>query len=452
MPPGGWQYFSPQTGWRNPNPTNSTFRDVVSRIINHNRNNPRFNLPTDPEDVANLLDHYTCARLNHDTNWCAGPLSPPENPELKKKQVNRRPGVLAQLADDVETIANGAKAITDWLASGGHPTSETKARARATVCSTCPNNRKPNVVLEAAAWTVMKTVGITELDGLGECSVCKCQLPLKVWFPFYDIDAHTNPKLWHQFPKDCWALKEHQLLTVVIPFYSGDYDLLIKLLDWMVTLGQTPTNRCLLVHDEDVSQTSVNIAKDKANLVFSEVEVLKAEPGPNGWPAGPNRMFRTAIEWIQVNSTSPFMWLETDAVPLRKDWLEQLQSEYWKSGKPYMGHIVKSDNGRDYWMTGVAVYPHNASSMMMKFTKIIGKDGKHIAFDFIAGRDIADKAHSTGLLQHNYGGRKKAPTFSEMKSSPNVLDQSDLAPDAVLYHQCKDGTLIELLRRNMAPL
>ena len=449
MPPGGWQYFSPQTGWRNPNPTQCTFRDTVSKIIQHNRNNPRFNLPTEPDDVSNELDRYTCARLNYDPGWCYGHLTP-QTEELKKKPQPK--GVLAQLADAANTVINGAKTITDWLSGGGKPVCADLAQQRADICKACSKNGTPSFHLEAAAWTVMKAANIQKIDDLGECKVCNCQLPLKVWLPFFDIDANTNPNLYPSFPSQCWVKGEHKRITVVIPYYSGDYQLLIKLFDWMKTLGGTENNRCLLVKDNDILPGQSRTAESSAKSLFSEVEHIEAEKGVNGWPGGPNRMFKSAIAWIEQNSSSPFLWLEPDAIPLTRDWITKLEDEYWKAGKPFMGHVVQSDNKKDAWLTGVAVYPCDTYTRMAKFCDKKGADGKHIAFDFVAGKEVATKAHITPIIQQNYAGKRKTPTFSEMKAAPNVLDLTDISPYAVLYHQCKDGSLTELLRRNMAQL
>jgi hypothetical protein len=64
---------------------------------------------------------------------------------------------------------------------------------------------------------------------------------------------------------------------------------------------------------------------------------------------------------------------------------------------------------------------------------------------------VIQKAEATDLIQSYYGQRDLAPTFvakrEEGKTYPiNTFDLSKLDKNAVLFHRCKDGSLIDALR------
>lgn len=67
IPPGGWQFVQPQTGWANPHPVNTTFDQTVDLIRKHRAANPalvlKHNLSTEFNAVAMELEAYTRTRL-----------------------------------------------------------------------------------------------------------------------------------------------------------------------------------------------------------------------------------------------------------------------------------------------------------------------------------------------------------------------------------------------------
>lgn len=66
FPPGGWQFYQPQTGWKIPTPTGQSFVKSVDLIIQHRLNNPALGLSTDVIAVSDELDRFTCLRLEND--------------------------------------------------------------------------------------------------------------------------------------------------------------------------------------------------------------------------------------------------------------------------------------------------------------------------------------------------------------------------------------------------
>src|SRR5262245_14812013 len=85
-PPGGWQFYQPQTKWTAPFPVNNTFDQQVINIIKHRQANPaitvQFKLSTDFNVVAGELDTYTRSRLGMPPISSPKPTPPPAVPHL----------------------------------------------------------------------------------------------------------------------------------------------------------------------------------------------------------------------------------------------------------------------------------------------------------------------------------------------------------------------------------
>lgn len=102
--------------------------------------------------------------------------------------------------------------LVEWLGAGGVPVHAGIAASRATVCETCPRNRK------ARWWEGAKT-GVADVirahlqskndaeltvpneAELGMCDVCGCVLALKVHTPMEHILSQTPLP---EFPEHCW--------------------------------------------------------------------------------------------------------------------------------------------------------------------------------------------------------------------------------------------------------
>ena len=116
---------------------------------------------------------------------------------------------------------SGIEAILEGF--GKHPPSQETAQNRADICTgringvPCPNNHKGGFSLTAQASSVIHAQRQRKLDlklsvdgegALGVCKVCKCYLPLKVWFDTQTIYNHTTDETLAQFPDFCWVKQE----------------------------------------------------------------------------------------------------------------------------------------------------------------------------------------------------------------------------------------------------
>jgi hypothetical protein len=82
FPPGGWQYYQPQTQWNAPNPLINSFAVQVRTIRDHRAANPKAALDLDTAQIEADLLAFTRARLK------LNPVAPfeisPDKPKRRK--------------------------------------------------------------------------------------------------------------------------------------------------------------------------------------------------------------------------------------------------------------------------------------------------------------------------------------------------------------------------------
>lgn len=260
------------------------------------------------------------------------------------------------------------------------------------------------------------------------------------------------------------------MIKVVIPFHAGDVELVENQLAWIDELGGARKFECVLV--ADAKQTDDDVAKivklaklcfKKHVLVRTPYRIKLSQTGDSPWPVGANWAFYSAAFYMGMTSKDGWLWCEGDCCPLKEGWLEEIDHEYQSKGKPFLGPVIITQNKsfRPQYMNGTAVYPNNAlkyfHAAMVDFLKGAGH-----AFDISGSAQTVPNAHFTKLIQHGYtddkginhwGTHPNVPLeFREVRQEDdpeNVLTPASISPEAVLFHPCKNGSLIELLRKRM---
>lgn len=217
------------------------------------------------------------------------------------------------------------------------------------------------------------------------------------------------------------------------------------LAQWVVEMGGVKSHDCLICVNKPAARFGVGekllpILEKAFHSVsifepFDEVEV----PWPNAKSdaRSPNHMFKRVSMEIEYNQKQPWLWMEMDAVPVKASWLDEIEAEYDRAAKPFMG--VKLFAGPVGYMSGVAVYPANITRCTALLRNCApNQDGGMIPFDVYGGRDTTRMMHETQLIQY-------------VKPNPNgVADWSvshdEILPKTVLFHRSKDLGLIEFLR------
>lgn len=242
-------------------------------------------------------------------------------------------------------------------------------------------------------------------------------------------------------------------MRVAISVAEHEVEMADRWFSWVCELGGTDGHSLHLI---PVSGLDISVLLPKANQAFGgRVLVQKDEEGETSdWQAkdlvrsasGPNSAFRQVAWDTYMNKRGPYFWCELDCIPLRKDWLDRLESEYASCGKPFMGSKVEIQDVPPH-MSGNAVYPTNVPELAPMIVQRLhwvpkGQSQRfELAFDVAGAKDVLPKAHFTKLIQHIF--RHKG--FQSRSEFDATID-----PNAVVFHSCKDGSIFKYLRENLS--
>lgn len=223
-------------------------------------------------------------------------------------------------------------------------------------------------------------------------------------------------------------------MLVVLPFYDGDKHLAVQNLQWAKKLdGGKVEFTALLIYDDKTDPEPVRAV---AAEYFSEVleHRIDHRPGNNAWPRGANYMWRRAAQHLYAGfdwgTRAPrWLWWEPDASPVKKGWLKTLADADREGGKAFTGSVVDSA-----YMAGVGIYPRNVCHYSSDAFLV-----EHAPFDIVLGKKAVKVTHQINhLIQHL--ALPGAQSFGSKAEVENLLYDT-----AVLFHKCKDGSLIDCM-------
>lgn len=211
-----------------PNPLNESFNSAVRMIMGFRSGNPQFGLASDFDSCADVLDAFTCSRLNYNAKFCLGDQKKNlMTPRPKKRPLPVPPNIPQRAPGVVARLVVGGNVLKDWLGDGGIPVAQELSNERAHTCAIrttelgkCPmNNTDPSLLDKTThiVATAIKQQRETKLrmslktpdeEKLGTCTACGCDLGLKVWVPLHHILDNTSEETMQRFDPECWILKE----------------------------------------------------------------------------------------------------------------------------------------------------------------------------------------------------------------------------------------------------
>src|SRR5688572_2082313 len=213
FPPNGWIFYQPETGWTSPK--HIGFGPTVDAIIEHRRANPRFNLSTDRATVEAELDGYTSARLQSQygdgaSEWLTGGPAPPVfTLPSRLPRGGRVEGAAASVAH--KAVA-GIGLLLDFLGPKLTPVERPLAENRGSICAGCKLNQ-PGTAFEQAGGKALhllleykadKRLETIWDDRLLYCSICACNLKLKVHVPLDYAASKLTPEQSVALDPKCW--------------------------------------------------------------------------------------------------------------------------------------------------------------------------------------------------------------------------------------------------------
>lgn len=223
-------------------------------------------------------------------------------------------------------------------------------------------------------------------------------------------------------------------MILVLPFHSGDEPLAFKNVSWLAELDKRIDAECLLPYD---TTTQPDRIAEVCKRVFTKVHTFQYNPPPiKKWPQASNWAFHEcAWHIMQKFKGKPWLWLESDCVALKSGWFEAIRKCHEGGGKPFTGHW----NYQTKVWNGVSVYPWNTPEFGTKLMLVENNPWDvHASSDILPNLNIANH-----LFQHIWHDHdtKEAYTFPNQETVRRVI-----RPGVVLFHRCKDGTLLDRLK------
>lgn len=223
-------------------------------------------------------------------------------------------------------------------------------------------------------------------------------------------------------------------MIVALPFCHKDEHLALLNLELALKLdgGPVPFD-CVLCVD---SKTEPSTVQAQAEKYFRAVKVCRygVWTGNQNWPAPHNHAWQSTARYMDsANPKEPWLWWEADAVPLQKGWLSTLQTAYEQGKKPFAGHWVTGNKGQSY-MNGVGIYPPQVNRYDTACYLC-----HQASFDIVLGPRLVTNCHR---INHLIAHSLDPATFSTV---PEIWEMA--GKDAVLFHNCKDESIANLLLR-----
>lgn len=221
-------------------------------------------------------------------------------------------------------------------------------------------------------------------------------------------------------------------IVTVAAYCEKDKHLTQESLNWLFEMGFDKAGygkgrKIVLAHNRRSTASGLTSV---AGIMFDEVDEMEpSDEMEQGWPIACNHLWYRTAEHM-AKQDCPWLYLEADAVVLSPDYLRKIELEYARLGKPFMGDVVRINDAGTEHLTGVSVYPPDAATRLQ-----LNLQGE--AWDYQCRRQILPMAADTKLIQ-------------QIWRRPPFMSQNDLVcidTEAVIFHQCKDASLINLLRQ-----
>lgn len=225
-------------------------------------------------------------------------------------------------------------------------------------------------------------------------------------------------------------------MLVILPFCARDKVQAVRLAEWIKTLGGVEKHDCILAIHKDTDATGVIEPLTESFLriaSFTITDEMIVEREQHAYAA--NVMWKRTINHVaDMNESQPFLWLEPDAVPLSASWLDDIAAEYKAAGKPFLHDLVVHRGRRSN--SGCGIYPAKVRDYTDRLWEL-----SDVSWDVHLYEDFAPKTAYTKLIQ-DIGF---LPDSETLPTFPDQASLSLLRPGAVLFHRCKDETLIDRL-------
>jgi hypothetical protein len=173
-----------------------------------------------------------------------------------------------------------------------------------------------------------------------------------------------------------------------------------------------------------------------------QVWVARAKRFATGWPAGPNALWRSAMEDIAdlaldgKTGAQGVLTFEPDCIPLAHDWIDRLEAEYSNRVRDIVGNFHQLDTV-DLHINGNSMWPVDLAKRWPQVLDV----PTEWAWDYFNREFFLPYAQDTPLIAQIY--RRKVFKVEEW----NSIRKHDLRP--VLLHGIKDHSGRRIAREQL---
>jgi len=237
-----------------------------------------------------------------------------------------------------------------------------------------------------------------------------------------------------RIPRPVYVPKADYPVVVVLPVARFDWNLAVKFLTWWAKVLKNDGNPFPVV-----AFCSPDLNKDQLNALcgsgLPNLTLVTSKIKELGYFGTPNQMIKGALEFCEeVHPGRAVLWAEADAVPMCATWVDEIMAEFNASGRAFMGdiHGVNEPTGIPH-LTGNAVHHPNWRALAPSLAAL-GKEA--CAWDALCAHDLVPRSHYAKTIQQVW--RPPLPITAEWA-------KKNIRPETGLFHQCKDGSLIDVL-------
>jgi Methyltransferase domain len=212
--------------------------------------------------------------------------------------------------------------------------------------------------------------------------------------------------------------------VIVLPVARFDWNLALKNLKWIRSIGCAQPIIAYCTHELTDAQRD-ELAEFATVVIARHIKEVS-------YFGTPNQMFKGALEYAEREHPGKAMlWLEADAIPLRATWVDEIMAEYRDCGRPFLGDVQK--DGDIPHLSGNAVY-HPSWRKLAPSLAALGQE--ECGWDSLCAHDLLPRSHHAKTIQQIW--RPPLPITAAWAAQ-------NIRPETALFHQCKDGSLIDVL-------
>lgn len=227
-------------------------------------------------------------------------------------------------------------------------------------------------------------------------------------------------------------------MIIALAFCSKNKDITVRLMQWLSELGWMDKHDCLLgVHADTDSHGVIEVAQ----RIFKRAAEFTIDDTETIYPFIANVMWkRCAMHIADMNESAPWFWLEPDAVPLVPEWLDWIEAEYKRAGKPFLLDRVITPTSTHN--SGIGVYPARVRDYTMQLWNL-----SNVPWDVFFKDDFTPHTQHTTLIHDKFYAVMGDPKSGE-PTFPDAASLAQIESGAVIFHRNKDGSLIQRLRES----